>query len=151
MLREWKVVRYLDHLFRQHFFAMKWVFRWLLPGSTSKTRLPSRQNRVFSLKIANGFPCHPGCDTAPAQSIHMDLGVRMDGYGPPPPFILTSRGKLPKSGWWSSFTGHQPLSFVMATIAIKNNLSKFSWFYEAAPTQYRLAISGTTTFSRPSA
>ena len=39
----------------------------------------------FSLKITDGFPCHPGRNAAPAQSIHMDLDVRMDGRGPPPP------------------------------------------------------------------
>ena len=89
MLPEWKVVGYLHHPLRQHFCFLMKLFSSQASCYDRAVRPPTSQSTikaaVLTLKMENGFPCRPGCDTAPAQSIHMDLGVRMDGYGPPPP------------------------------------------------------------------
>ena len=89
MLPEWKVVGYLHHPFLRHSEERSDArIRFPLfkgPIATPVFTLARNDRAGESLKIVNGSPCHPGCDTAPAQSIHMDLGVRMDGYGPPPP------------------------------------------------------------------
>jgi len=130
MLPEWKVVGYLHHPFLRHSEER----------SDAGIRFPRLKGRIVtpvcelarndrggeSLKIANGSPCHPGCDTAVGQSIHMDLGVRMDGYGPPPPFILTSRGKLQEYASWSTFTDHEAYLFVIGRIGLKHKLFGFS-------------------------
>ena len=130
MLPEWKVVRYRHHPFRQHFCFLMQLFSSQASCYARAVRPPTSQSTikaaVLTLKMADGFPCHPGCDTVPAQSIHMDLGVRMDGYGPPPPFILTSCGKLQEYASWSTFAGHEAYLFVIPSIGIKRNLFGFS-------------------------
>ena len=100
----------------------------LLPAFPQPRNAKAMEDKttVLTLKMANGFPFRPGCDTAPAQSIYMDLGVRMDGYGSPPPFILTSCGKLQEYASWSTFTDHEAYLFVIPSIGIKCKLSGFS-------------------------
>ena len=124
MLPEWKVVGYRHHPFLRHSEERSdaGIRFSLFKGriATPVCELARNDGAGETLKMADGFPCHPGCDTAPAQSIHMDLGVRMDGRGPPPPFILTSCGKLQEYASWSTFAGHEAYLFVIGRLGLKS-------------------------------
>jgi len=130
MLPEWKVVGYLHHPLRQHFCFLMKLFSSQASCYAHAVQLTHPQNTikaaVLAFKMVNGSPCHHGCDTASAQSIYIDLDVRMDGYGSPPPFILTSRGKLQEYASWSTFAGHEAYLFVIPSIGIKCKLFEFS-------------------------
>lgn len=113
------------------------------PASTKKDGCPVWGGRLFLCegelkpkRAACGEENSPG-DCFPARRCaggyrnakHLGrqaLQTRSGCLPPPPPFILTSRGKLQEYASWSTFAGYEAYLFVIGTSGLKCKLLEFA-------------------------